>query len=125
MRSGRAGPNFSLPKSRQKPPKDVPSFGNLPDREPCNGGSCRCAPRRTVLAVALAMRGILARDFFSALAMNSGAAGFIAEFYLLANLHRDSRRSEARVAFARLRLRPKAREESKGGKVLWRFLHTF
>ena len=34
MSSGRTGPNFSLPKSWQKPPKDVPSFGNLPDREP-------------------------------------------------------------------------------------------
>ena len=35
--------------------------------------------------------------------MNSGVAGFSAD--LLTNLHRDSRRSEARVAFARLRLR--------------------
>ena len=34
MSSGRTGPNFSLPKSWQKPPKDVPSFGFLPDREP-------------------------------------------------------------------------------------------
>ena len=30
MSSGRTGPNFSLPKSWQKPPKDVPSVGNLP-----------------------------------------------------------------------------------------------
>ena len=59
--------------------------------------------RRTVLAVALAMRGILAKDFLSALAMNSGAAVFIAA--LLRNLHRGSRRSEASVSFARLRLR--------------------
>ena len=31
--SGRTGPNFSMVKSWQKPPKDVPSFGNLPERE--------------------------------------------------------------------------------------------
>ena len=54
--------------------------------------------------------------------MNSGAAEFSAA--LLPILHRDSWRSEARVAFARLRLRLKARENPKG-ESLWRLLLPF
>ena len=48
--------------------------------------------RRTVLAVALAMRRNFGKGSLSALAMNSGAAGFIAA--LLPNLRRVSWRSE-------------------------------
>ena len=36
MRSGRAGPSFSPPKRKQKPPKAFPLW-NLPCLEPCNG----------------------------------------------------------------------------------------
>ena len=73
MRSGRAGPYFSMWKSMQKTFK-----GRIPLKIPCqgtcNGGSCRYAPRRTVLAVALAVREIFCNEFLSLLAMNSGAS---------------------------------------------------
>ena len=105
MSSGRPGPNFSLPKSWQKPPKDVPSFGNLPDREPCNGGSCRYAPKTNRIDRCTLNARNFGKEFLSALAMNSGASRVQRGSLYATNLHRESRRSEARVAFARLRLR--------------------
>ena len=54
MSSGRTGPYFLMSKSMQKPPKAFPLW-ILPSLGPCNGGSCRYAPERTVLTVALAI----------------------------------------------------------------------
>ena len=73
MSSGRTGPSFSPPKRKQKPPKAFPLW-ILPALGPCNGGSCRYAPKTNRIDRCTRNAWNFCNGCLSELALNSGAS---------------------------------------------------